>query len=154
MKKIILCALAAIMAFSCATAKQKGNLNITGDITGMESGAAEIYLASNFDKKADSVAVEKGKFTLSCNIDKPIMVYLYIKDPTDDIIYMTRIFTGAGDIIIKGEQGKDKTPYVLNSPINDEAKKYDKYIKSLPEYKLSNKLSVEIGESFKIADKV
>ncbi|MEG2470200.1 MAG: DUF4369 domain-containing protein, partial [Bacteroidales bacterium] len=79
MKKIILCALAAIMALSCATAQQKGNLNITGDITGMESGAAEVYLASIFDKKADSVAVEKGKFTLSCNIDMPIEIYLYIK---------------------------------------------------------------------------
>ncbi|MEG2780930.1 MAG: TlpA disulfide reductase family protein [Bacteroidales bacterium] len=154
MKKIILCALAAIMAFSCATAQQKGNLNITGDITGMESGAAEVYLASIFDKKADSVAVEKGKFTLSCNIDMPIEIYLYIKDPTDDIIYMTRIFTGAGDIIIKGEQGKDKTPYILNSPINDEAKEYDKYIKSLPEYKVSNKLSVEISEFFMVGDKI
>lgn len=152
MKRIILFILFTLGFLSFAAA-QNGTLKITGEIENLGKGSVEIYKASDLEIKEDSAAFENGKFELSCRMDRPQIVYIYIKDSKDDLVYISQVFTGAGNITLKGDREKGKKLEIGGAPLNDELGAYQGYIKSLPEYRESGKLSMEISEAFKVGDK-
>lgn len=152
MKRIILFILFTLGFLSFAAA-QNGTLKITGEITNLGDGKAEVCLGSDLTVKADSAVFTDGRFSLSFPIEQPQMVYLYVTDSHKNLVHMSRFFSGEGHVTVKGEKGNFQAGQILNAPLNDEVNAYNNYIRSLPEYKESGKLSMEISEAFKIGDK-
>lgn len=152
MKRIILFILFTLGFLSFAAA-QDGTLKVTGEIANLGKGSVDIYLSSNLDVKADSAAFEDGRFELSCRMDLPQFVYIYIKDTKEELAFIGRIFTDAGHITLKGDKEKGKMLQVEGAPLNDELNGYFGYVKTLPEYKENGRLSGEISEAFKVGDK-
>lgn len=152
MKRIILFILFTLGFLSFAAA-QDGTLKITGEIANLRKGSVEIYKASNLEVREDSAAFENGRFELSCQMDLPQIVYIYIKDSKGDLAYISQVFTGAGNIILKGNKEKGKILNIEGAPLNDELGAYYGFIKSLPEYRENGRLSGEVTNAFKVGDK-
>ncbi|MGB1042973.1 MAG: DUF4369 domain-containing protein [Tenacibaculum sp.] len=99
MKKLIAICAFSIMAFACSS-KKEGNMIVKGQIKGLKKGT--LYLQKMNDTvlvSVDSVALlGSDKFTLTDNVDSPVMYYLTFDGNTKDKHLM--FFGEKGEITI------------------------------------------------------
>ncbi|WP_064965830.1 DUF4369 domain-containing protein [Tenacibaculum ovolyticum] len=99
MKKIITIFVFAIIAFACSS-KKEGNMIVKGQIKGLKKGT--LYLQKMKDTvlvSVDSMALlGDDKFTLSDNIESPVMYYITFDENTRDKRLM--FFGEKGEITI------------------------------------------------------
>ena len=99
MKKIITIFVFAVIAFACSS-KKEGNMIVKGQIKGLKKGT--LYLQKMKDTvlvSVDSMALlGNDKFTLSDNIESPVMYYITFDENTRDKRLM--FFGEKGEITI------------------------------------------------------
>ncbi|WP_272150259.1 DUF4369 domain-containing protein [Tenacibaculum aiptasiae] len=100
MKKLIAICAFSIMAFACSSPKKEGNMVVKGQIKGLKKGT--LYLQKMKDTvlvAVDSMALlGDDKFTLTDNVDSPVMYYLTFNGNAEDKHIM--FFGEKGNIII------------------------------------------------------
>ncbi len=78
MRNLIALVLVSLIAFSCSSGRKKGNMMVTGQIKGLKKGT--LYLQKMIDTTIVSVdsiqLLGDDKFSLSDNVDSPVMYYL------------------------------------------------------------------------------
>jgi hypothetical protein len=78
MRNIIAFVLISLLAYSCSSDKKKGNMLVTGQIKGLKKGT--LYLQKLKDTAIVSVdsiqLLGDDKFSLTDNVDSPVMYYL------------------------------------------------------------------------------
>ena len=113
----------------------------------------ELYIAPEFQVKADSSNIIGGKFNLKANLDNPRVVHIYIRDNEGNNIYMMNILAEAGSIHLVAEKGKDRVPRVINSKLNDDFVSCRDYARNLQASKDSYNLSKAINKYYLAGDK-
>ncbi len=152
MKKILF-AIAALFVFACSNNVSERVINIGGEIKGLEKGNAFVYLESDKDNYADSVAVKGGKFTLRCNIGSPQILYIYIKDDKENLLFGRKLFSGGGNITVQMQKDEPKSLQLFNARLDEKLRELMQYIRSLDETKKIDSLGKLIVNAYKQGDK-
>ena len=150
MKKFFL--VAAVLVAACSP-KNEGFV-IKAEIKGADKGSVICMDASN--NPVDTVDMVSGRFTVTGKLDAPQEVMLFVNDEKGDYLLYTKalIFNENISFTADAADKNGKNRRYEGSVYCAENQEYEEYIKSLPEYKEMNDMSVEIQKAYMDGDKL
>ncbi len=120
MRNIIALVFVSLIAFSCSSDKKMGNMIVTGQIKGLKKGT--LYLQKMKDTAIVSVdslqLLGDDKFTLTDNVDSPVMYYLTFDGNTQPKKVM--FFGEKGNITINDDVENFGVSPTITGSVNQE----------------------------------
>lgn len=152
MKIVMFVCFVGLLAMHACRQAAPGDFTITGEMKGLPRGMVKLFTNPPGNVLLDSCEVKDGKYFLKGNIAEPQAGLLFFdmepefQTPGSSMI---AIFIEPGDVKVYSElENVKKTLKITSAPINEDIRRYNTYLQSLPEKQQVTGLGVKIQKAF------